>query len=382
MQGLMMDRPLLVSGLIEHAERFHGGTEIVSKTVEGAVHRYGYRDAHSRAKRVAKALSALGVGMHDRVGTLAWNSYRHFEIYYGVAGSGAVIHTINPRLFPEQIVYIANHAEDKVVFYDTTFQPLVEKLRPQVKTVQHWIPLNQEYEALLEKQRRRLRVAVVRREDRGLPVLHLRHHRQSQGRALQPPLHHDPRLRRGAARHARPVGARGGAAGGADVPRQRLEPAVLVRDGGREDGVSRAAPRRQEPARAVRAGRGDDERRRADGVARAARLHEGEEAALLDAQARGDRRLGLPAGDDQDLPGRVRRAGAARLGHDRDEPARHRGHLPRQASEAAQGAARCAGRTSRAAPSTASTCASSTRTAKSCPGTARPSATCRCAGRG
>jgi 3-(methylthio)propionyl---CoA ligase len=149
MQGLMMDRPLLVSGLIEHAARFHGGTEIVSKTVEGAVHRYGYRDAHSRAKRVAKALASLGVGRHDRVGTLAWNSYRHFEIYYGVAGSGAVIHTINPRLFPDQIVYIANHAEDKVVFYDTTFQPLVEKLRPQVKTVQHWIPMNERYEELL-----------------------------------------------------------------------------------------------------------------------------------------------------------------------------------------------------------------------------------------
>ena len=110
MHGLMMDRPLLVSGLIEHAERFHGATEIVSKTVEGAVHRYGYRDAHSRARRVAKALKSLGVGMHDRVGTLAWNGYRHFEIYYAVAGSGAVIHTINPRLFPEQIVYIANHA--------------------------------------------------------------------------------------------------------------------------------------------------------------------------------------------------------------------------------------------------------------------------------
>jgi acyl-CoA synthetase (AMP-forming)/AMP-acid ligase II len=152
MQGLMMDRPLLVSGLIEHADRFHGATEIVSKTVEGAVHRYAYRDAHSRARRVARALKSLGVGLHDRVGTLAWNSYRHFEIYYGVAGSGAVIHTINPRLFPEQIVYIANHAEDKVVFYDTTFQPLVDKLRPQVKTVRHWIPMDHQYEALLEKQ--------------------------------------------------------------------------------------------------------------------------------------------------------------------------------------------------------------------------------------
>src|SRR5262245_20423770 len=122
MQGLMMDMPLLVSGLIEHADRFHGGTAIVSKNVDGSIHRSTYRDAHTRAKRVARALKSLGVGMHDRVATLAWNSFRHFEIYYGVAGMGAVIHTINPRLFPEQIVYIANHAEDKVVFYDTTFQ--------------------------------------------------------------------------------------------------------------------------------------------------------------------------------------------------------------------------------------------------------------------
>jgi len=141
MQGLMMDMPLLVSGLIKHADRFHGTTEIVSKTIEGNVHRYGWRDVHRRAKRVAKALKRLGVSMHDRVGTLAWNSYRHLEVYYGVAGSGAVIHTINPRLFPDQITYIANHAEDKVVFFDTTFAPLVEKLAPALKTVKHWVAM-------------------------------------------------------------------------------------------------------------------------------------------------------------------------------------------------------------------------------------------------
>ena len=118
MQGLMMDMPLLISGLLEHADRHHGATEIVSKTVEGEMHRYTYRDAHARAKRLANALKKLGVGASDRVATLAWNGFRHFEIYYAAAGSGAVIHTINPRLFPEQIAYIANHAEDKVVFYE------------------------------------------------------------------------------------------------------------------------------------------------------------------------------------------------------------------------------------------------------------------------
>jgi fatty-acyl-CoA synthase len=142
MQGLMMDLPLLVSSLIEHADRHHGDTEIVSKTVEdGSIHRYTYRDAHRRARRLAKALKALGVAMHDRVGTLAWNGFRHFEIYYATAGSGAVIHTINPRLFPEQIGYIANHAEDKVIFFDVNLAPLVEKLAPLLRTVKAFIAM-------------------------------------------------------------------------------------------------------------------------------------------------------------------------------------------------------------------------------------------------
>jgi len=139
MQGLMMDMPLLISGLIRHADRHHGDTEIVSKTVEGDLHRYTYRDAHARSRRLAKALAKLGVRMNDRVATLAWNGYRHFEIYYAVAGSGAIIHTINPRLFPDQIVYIANHAEDKVLCFDLTFAPLVEKLAPQLKSVKHYV---------------------------------------------------------------------------------------------------------------------------------------------------------------------------------------------------------------------------------------------------
>ncbi len=139
MQGLMMDMPLLITNLIRHADRHHGETEIVSKTVEGDIHRYNYRAAHKRARRLAKVLQALGVKAGERVATLAWNGYRHFEIYYAVAGSGAVIHTINPRLFPEQIAYIAGHAEDKVVFFDLTFLPLVEKLVPQMKTVKSFV---------------------------------------------------------------------------------------------------------------------------------------------------------------------------------------------------------------------------------------------------
>ena len=145
----MMDQPLLISGLIQHADRHHASAEIVSKTVEGGIHRYTYREAHTRARKLANALKKLGVHMHDRVATLAWNGFRHYEIYYAVTGSGAVIHTINPRLFPEQIAYIANHAEDKVVFYDTTFAPLIEKLKPQLKSVKAFLSLDDAYERLL-----------------------------------------------------------------------------------------------------------------------------------------------------------------------------------------------------------------------------------------
>src|ERR1043165_162966 len=113
MLGLMMDQPLLISTLIRHADRHHGAVAVVTKTVEGAIHRYTYREAHARARKLANALKKLGVQQHDRVATLAWNTFRHFEIYYAAAGSGAVIHTINPRLFPDQIAYLGDHAEDQ-----------------------------------------------------------------------------------------------------------------------------------------------------------------------------------------------------------------------------------------------------------------------------
>ena len=141
MLGLMQDRPLLISSLIEHANTFHPGTEIVSRTVEGPIHRCTYGDIHRRAKQVARALRALGVEPGDRIATLAWNGYRHMELYYGVSGMGAVLHTINPRLFPEQIVYIANHAEDKYLFFDLTFAPLIEKLGPLMTSVKGFVAM-------------------------------------------------------------------------------------------------------------------------------------------------------------------------------------------------------------------------------------------------
>ena len=127
MRDLMMETPLLVSSIIRHAAVNHGSTEIVSQNADGSRHRYTYSDAHRRSCQLANALTSLGVSAGDTVATLAWSSYRHFEAYYGISGFGAVCHTINPRLFHEQIVYIVNHADDRFVLFDPSFIGLVER---------------------------------------------------------------------------------------------------------------------------------------------------------------------------------------------------------------------------------------------------------------
>ncbi len=144
MRALMQDKPLLISSLIDFAAQYHSDSEIVSRTVEGPIHRYTYVEAQARSKRLANALQRLGVELGDRVATLAWNGYRHLEIYYGVSGMGAVLHTINPRLFPDQIAYIANHAEDKYIFTDLTFVPLLEKVAPSLTTVKGYVIMTDE----------------------------------------------------------------------------------------------------------------------------------------------------------------------------------------------------------------------------------------------
>jgi 3-(methylthio)propionyl---CoA ligase len=134
MQGLMMQQPLLVASLLVHADRHHGDQEIVSRRVEGDIHRYRYRDLAQRARRMANGLTALGIQPGERVGTLAWNGYRHMELYFAVSGSGSVLHTLNPRLHVDQLAYIIEHAEDRVVFFDLTFLPLIESVAPRVKS--------------------------------------------------------------------------------------------------------------------------------------------------------------------------------------------------------------------------------------------------------
>ncbi len=135
----MMQQSLLISSLLRHVERHHGEQLVVSRRVEGGIHRYTYRDMAARARRVARAMSALGVQADTRVGTIAWNGYRHLELYYGVSGMGAVLHTLNPRLHPDQLAWIADHAQDEVLCFDLTFLPLVEAVASRLATVKHFV---------------------------------------------------------------------------------------------------------------------------------------------------------------------------------------------------------------------------------------------------
>jgi fatty-acyl-CoA synthase len=139
MNGQMMLQPLLIASLLTHAERHHGEQQVVSRRVEGDIHRQNFRELAARSRRLAQALAALGVQRGERVATLAWNGHRHMELYYAVSGSGAVLHTLNPRLHPDQLSWIADHAEDQVLFFDLTFLPLVEAIAPRVKTVRRCV---------------------------------------------------------------------------------------------------------------------------------------------------------------------------------------------------------------------------------------------------
>ncbi|MDF3031992.1 MAG: long-chain fatty acid--CoA ligase [Moraxellaceae bacterium] len=141
MLGLMMDRPLLISSLLTHALTSHPEAEIVTRRVEGDIHRSNWRAIGARAGKAAQALARLGMQPGDRIATLAWNTYRHMELYFGVSGSGMVLHTINPRLFPEQIAWIANHAEDRLLFVDLTFLPLVDAIRTQLPKLEKVVVL-------------------------------------------------------------------------------------------------------------------------------------------------------------------------------------------------------------------------------------------------
>lgn len=141
LRGMMMDRPLLISSLIDYAGEVYAEVPLVAQSVEGPLVRSTYRATHQRIVKLANALIAGGVKPGDRVATLAWNTIRHFELYYAISSIGAVCHTINPRLSTEQMIYIVNHAQDLALFFDTTFAPLVEKMRPQWPTIQSYVAM-------------------------------------------------------------------------------------------------------------------------------------------------------------------------------------------------------------------------------------------------
>jgi fatty-acyl-CoA synthase len=144
MKGLMMDTPLMIGSIMDHAERNFPDQEIVSVVADQPDFRYTFKDAFQRTRQLGNALKSLGIDIGDRVGTLAWNDHRHFELYYAISSSGAICHTVNPRLFPEQLIYIMNHAEDKVVFCDPMFVPLLESIQDQLTTIEHFIVLTSE----------------------------------------------------------------------------------------------------------------------------------------------------------------------------------------------------------------------------------------------
>jgi fatty-acyl-CoA synthase len=141
MFGLMQNQPLLISSIIEFAQRHHGDGEVVSRRVEGDIHRSNWAQIALRSKRVAHGLDAWKLQSGDRIATLAWNGYRHLELYFGVSGSGRVLHTINPRLHPDQVAWIINHAQDQVLAFDMTFLPIIQAVHSKCPTVQHWIAL-------------------------------------------------------------------------------------------------------------------------------------------------------------------------------------------------------------------------------------------------
>ena len=141
MLGLMQNQPLMISSLIEFADRHHGEAEIVSRRVEGDLHRCTYKQIAARARQIANALDSLKLAFGDRVATLAWNGYRHLELYFGVSGTGRVLHTLNPRLHPDQIAWIANHADDQVLLFDMTFLPIIKAMHYKATGIKHYIAL-------------------------------------------------------------------------------------------------------------------------------------------------------------------------------------------------------------------------------------------------
>ena len=337
MNGLMMQQPLLISSLLIHAERHHGEQQIVSRRVEGDIHRYTFKDLAARSRRMANALGALGAKPGDRIATLAWNGYRHMELYYAVSGSGAILHTLNPRLHPDQVVWIADHAEDSVLFFDLTFLPIVEAIASRVKTIKVFVAMTDRahmpatskvanllcYEDLIDGHDDRYAWPTFDENTAsslcytsgttGNPKGVLYSHRSTllhtYAVALPDSLNCSAR----------------------DVILP-VVPMFHVNAWGLPYAACMVGAKLVFPGPALD-GKSLHELFESEGVTMSAGVPTVWQGLLAPRRSQrpevqhdaphGDRRLGLPARDDARLPGAPRRAGAARMGHDRDEPARH-----------------------------------------------------------
>ena len=242
MNGLMMDWPLVIPNILRRAAQFFPEKEIVSRWGDGTLHRMTYRDLQGRVHRLMNVLRGLGIQPGDRVATFAWNHHRHLELYFAVPSMGAVLHTINFRLSREQLIYIINHAQDRVIFADRSVAALLAALQPDLPAVEKYVLMDDrppqapaavpqpsiDYEELMAAASDRAEFPDAGREHGRGHVLHLGDDRRSQGCALQPSLDvlaRDGRLHGRRRRHGR---AGGHAARRPDVPRQRLGNALLV----------------------------------------------------------------------------------------------------------------------------------------------------------
>ena len=240
----MQNDPFNLAEILEHAARFHPQVEIVTRMVEDdSIHRSNYAEAADRARQLANALDRLNVQVGDRVGTLGWNTQRHLEAWYAISGRGAVCHTINPRLFEEQLEYIINHAEDCILLVDLPFVPLLERLQEKLPSVEHYVVLTDDvhmpatglknavaYESLIADES----PAYDRRT-----LLYLRHYRQAQGGSIHSSIKSAARLCRkwsGCGRHRLFSDS---ADGCPDVSRQQLGAGLLLSDGGGKAGPAR-----------------------------------------------------------------------------------------------------------------------------------------------
>ena len=385
MDGLMMDFPLTLTHLLRRAEQFFGDGEIVTRMPDKSFHRTTYRDTMRRSRQLAAALKKAGLERGDRVATLCWNHHQHHEAYFGIPCGGFVLHTLNLRLHPNDLAYIATHANDKAVIVDRALLPLLESFRAETP-IEHVFVVEDSYEELLatadpdeweDPQLDENEAAAMcftsgtTGRPRGVVYSHRSSVLHALGRRREQPARHGLRRRRR------------GAAGRADVPRERVGLPVPRDDAGREARLPRPAPRPRLAARGHGAGEGHVGGGRADdldGHPRAARRGARQVGSLRD-EGDARRRLRRAARDDRGVRVAARDEDRAGLGHDRDVA----GRLDRSASRptSPRPTTRRAG-TSRRWPasrsrSSRSACAPATRT---CRGTARRWASSRCAGRG